>query len=802
MGNSRHLAIEELSALVDGELAPALQQAGKEHLFECPSCRGVYESFSRLDMALRRSPAISCEAALPLLSARLDREVDDAEAAIANAHLGACASCHARLASFGALDAALRALPSGMPSARVDRAIAGLRRQPRTARIPAIAARGLVAAATAVLLVMAGLSRSLAPAGLPVTTERTEVLVAAAQQVVLNSRTNTLYVLDVKAAAVDARDASTNDLKVRIDVGGQPTALALNESANTVLVLDASQKKLTAIDGTSNKVIGASTFAVSGTPTSISVDPSSSRIVVTSNATTTTSPSLTVIDGTTKKVESVRDLSVAAEVMVFDSTGNRAALVSPTATSLLDENYKVTSTLPGGVGAAFGQGGGDRVAILSANAGASVVSFGGRGAPINLNLAGTPRAITALPDGGFLVLVELGGRSRVSYVAPDGHEGGNTDLAIIGQDLFYDSATRRISVAGKSGVASAEVPTSLMSAASTPVASPSVSPSPTPTAPTSPTVSPSASPSSAILSSSSASPKPIDLAAVIAQNFVHLDLPDGRNPFAISQSGERLWVLDDKNSIDTVDLGSGEIVTVMSLPPTARIGQFIAGRDRLYALDSQRGDLYVITMSTHELTTYSQSFLKPVASVAVGFDDGLWIGVSNASFLLRFDPRSKTTESFDLAGARVSRLTTDGSGSIYYADDTRNAVGTLNPTTGRITEFAFPRHGVTAALVVDRSSTLWLGTSAGEVWSVRGGTATLTVGLQRPVTTLVLDASGRAWYMAPSPPGVIGFSYAMADGNHAGSTVGGPAFSLAFNALGRAWLADPRGGFFVSRNQQ
>ena len=785
---------------------PALQQAGKEHLFECPSCRGVYESFSRLDVALRRSPAISCEAALPLLSARLDREVDEAEAAIANAHLGACAGCHARLASFGALDAALRALPSGTPSARVDRAIAGLRRQPRTARIPAIAARGLVAVATAVLLVMAGLSRSLAPAGLPVTTERTEVLVAAAQQVVLNSRTNTLYVLDVKAAAVDARDASTNDLKVRIDVGGQPTALALNESANTVLVLDASQKKLTEIDATSNKVIGASTFAVSGTPTSVSVDPSSSKIVVTSSATTTTSPSLTVIDGRTKKVESVRDLSVAAEVMVFDAAGNRAALVSPTATSLLDENYKVTSTLPGGVSAAFGQGGGDRVAILSANAGASVISFGGRGAPINLNLPGTPRAITALPDGGFLVLVELGGKSRVSYVAPDGHEGANTDLAVVGGDLFYDNSTKRFSVAGKSGVASADVPTALISAvASAPAASASASasPSPSPTTSTSPapTASPSASPSSPIEALASPSPKPLELAAVIAQNFVHLDLPAGRNPFAVSKSGERLWVLDDKNFIDTVDLGTGEMVTIMSLPRSAQISQFVAGRDRLYALDTGRGDLYVITMSTRELTTYTQPFLKPVASLAVGLDDRLWIGVSDASFLLRFDPKTKATESFDLAGAHVSKLTTDGFGSIYYADDARNAVGTLNPTTGRITEFAFPRHGVTTGLVVDRSSTLWLGTSAGEVWSVRGGTATLTVGLQRPVTMLVLDASGRAWYMAPAPAGAIGFSYATADGANAGSTVGGPAFSLAFNALGRAWLADPRGGFFVSRSQ-
>ena len=99
----------------------------------------------------------------------------------------------------------------------------------------------------------------------------------------------------LKGTIVEVKKGQTT-AHVRIDVGGQPTALALNESANTVLVLDASQKKVTEIDGASNKVIGASTFAASGTPTSISVDPSSSKIVVTSNATTTTSPSLTVID--------------------------------------------------------------------------------------------------------------------------------------------------------------------------------------------------------------------------------------------------------------------------------------------------------------------------------------------------------------------------------------------------------------------------------------------------------------------------------------------------------------------------
>ena len=163
MGNTRHLALEEISALADGELAPEAMRAGREHLFECLSCHGVYATFSQVDLALRKPPVITCAAALPLLSARLDGEADAAEAALAQVHLASCASCQAQIGSFMTLGAVLRALPSGVPSAHVDRAIAQLGRAPRTSRVPAFAARGLIAMAAAVLIVLAGLSPSFTP---------------------------------------------------------------------------------------------------------------------------------------------------------------------------------------------------------------------------------------------------------------------------------------------------------------------------------------------------------------------------------------------------------------------------------------------------------------------------------------------------------------------------------------------------------------------------------------------------------------------------------------------------------------
>ena len=800
MGRS-HLSPIELSALADGELTPAELSAAREHLFECASCSSQHRAIQQLDLGLRQVPALDCEAILPLLSARHDGELDDAERAVAERHLMSCVSCRALEASWMPLAPALALLPSGAPSARVDRAIATLTgKAGRRSFRPVLLPRALVAATATIALVVALLSRE-TPVAQIATPNAPQVLVAAAQEIVLNARTNTLYVLDRTGAAVDARDATTNDLKTRIDVGGRPTALALNAAANVVLVLDASAKTVTEIDSVSNTVVGSTAVSVAGKPTSIFVDPSNNKIVVTAGGGTGASGSLAVIDGTTKKVESVRDFSVAPEAMVFSPEGDRAVVVSKDASTLVDASYKVVGTLPGGVGAAFAQGD-DRIAILAASGSDSVVRYVGRGAPGDLLLAGAPRAIASLPDGGFLVLVSIGDRSRVSHVAPDGHEAGSVDLAIAGRDLVYDPTARRFSVANGGVVVSADVPNVIAAASPTPRPAPSQSATQSPAASESPAPSGSAAPSGSPAATTSPTPNPLAQASPVAAGFVHVDLPGGRAPFAVSQSGERLWVIDDQNAIESIDLSSGAATVLASLPRSAQITQFASGRAVVYALDARHGDLYVLDATTGTLRSQRVTLLKPVSTVAVGVDDHLFIGLSDSALLLRLDPRTGLTESFDLKDARISKLTTDALGRVYYADDARNAVGLLNPATGVVTEFAYPRSGATTALVVDGSSTLWLGTSSGELWSIRGGTATLTVGLQRPVTTISLDAAGRAWYLSPLPAASSGFHYGAADGAAVGRTVAGPAFTLAFSALGQAWLGDPRGGFYVSRSSE
>ena len=137
---------------------------------------------------------------------------------------------------------------------------------------------------TAAIAVVAVALSPVAPTGAPVATQigtqPDQVIVAAARSVVLNERTNTLYVLDIANGAVEARDAVTSELKARIEVGGKPTALALNPFTNTVLVLDSSQKTVTEIDGAKNSVVSSSSVPVNGTLTSINVEPGAGKVVL------------------------------------------------------------------------------------------------------------------------------------------------------------------------------------------------------------------------------------------------------------------------------------------------------------------------------------------------------------------------------------------------------------------------------------------------------------------------------------------------------------------------------------------
>jgi anti-sigma factor RsiW len=800
-----HLPAEELSALVDGELSPQDELRARQHLAECGSCSAEYALSVRLDAELRQPPVLACDEILPVLSAGQDRETNDAEQAIAQRHLADCGDCRATVQSWSALASAIKALPVIAPSARIDDAIYAIARTRRTYRpaaVRGVAARALIAVTAVFAIIVASLGTAGPASQTAVQPSPTgeRAIVASIQQIVFNSRNNTMYVLDVPAAAVDARDPVTSYLKTRIQVGGEPTAIALNEVANRVLVLDASQKRVTEIDAASNTVIGATTVAVAGTPTSISVDPSTNNILVTATAKSpapgAAAGSVAVINSDTKQLETVREITVAPRLVVPDQQSGRSMLVSADATQLVDSSYKVIRTLPGGVSAAFSTRG-DVVAVLSTAGPDAVLNFVGAAAPEALKLTGSPRALTALPDGGYLVLVDLGGRGRVSRIARDGTVFASTEVAVTGGDLIYDQSANRFTVANNGRLDTAQMPdqvSTIQTAPPTQTANPTASTSP------SASTTPSASPEASVQPAATIGPNILAQMRVLSPGSVYnLPLPNGIQPQFVAASGSRLWILDQSNNVTSFDMNTGDLFDVGPLRKGVNVSYWVAGGSYVFGVDGTTGEIDVVNVKTNRVEGgFATNLSRTVSAVAVGIDGRLWMGLHDASYLLAWDPRTHLMGGLDLKGARADALTIDGQGRIFFADDTRGTVGTIDQRTSLLTEVTFVRPGATTALLVDSTSTLWVGTSTGEIYSVRGGTATLKVSLQRPVSAFAPDQGGRAWYLAQLPSGLAGYAYAPADGSQAPRSVTGPAQSLSFSPIGRAFLADPRGGFYMS----
>src|SRR2546423_936385 len=629
-----HVSAEELSALLDGELSGQDELRARQHLAECSFCSADYALSVRLDDELRQPPVLSCNEVLEVLSAGLDRETGEGEQAAAQRHLAGCQDCRASLQTWSGLASAIKALPVIAPSARIDDAIYAITRSRPTYRrtpVRGIAARALIAATGVFAIVMTTLGGRGAPPQIAVEQSATgeRAITASIQQIVFNARNNTLYVLDVSAAAVDAREPGTNDLKTRIQVGGEPTALALNEVANRVLVLDASRKRVTEIDAASNKVVGATTVAVTGTPTSISVDPATNNIVVTtktkSPAPGTSAGSVAVIDSTTKQLETVRDFSVAPRLVVPDQRTGRSALVSPDITEIVDGSYKVLATLPGGVSAAFSRRS-DTIVVLSASGADSVLTFSGFGVPDSLKLTGVPRAVTALPDGGYLVLVDLGGRGRVSKITREGVVSASTEVAVTGGDLIYDDATNRFTVANNGRFDTAQMPdqaATALTTAATQTANPSASSSTSP----SPSSTPSVAPDTSAQPAATTGPNILAQARVLSPGVYNLPLGNGVLPQFAAANGSRLWVLDQTNNVSSFDMNTGDIVNIGPLRKGANVSYWVAGGTYVFGVDAATGEVNIVdTTRARVVGGFATNVLSPVSAGGGGSEGGAGVG--------------------------------------------------------------------------------------------------------------------------------------------------------------------------------
>ena len=817
MGEVRHLQFESLSALLDGELPGQEAAAAREHLGACPACRADVASLARLEDELRLAPALSCADAAPFLSAQRDGEADAADDAIASRHLSRCTACREAASSWTAIES-LVAGPLILPSARVDAAMAALTRTgaaprgPRTSGpVPlGVAWRGAV---VAVLGLAIAFGSSLAPGRPDVATpaEDSPAFIAAVQQVVFDRRTNTLYVAEPDAGAVNALNAADHSVRARIAVGGRPTALALNEAANRVIVLDSAAKRFTEIDTERNTVVGSTAIEVAGTPTSIQVD--NGKIVVftavaaktptASAAATSASGNVAVFDPATKALETVRSVDAPTALVLPDPSGGRTLLVSPKVTTVVDASYRTIETLAGGVGAAFGHDSG-RIAVLSSETDGARVSFYGENAPSAVRLAGRAGSIIGLPSGGFAVLLDLGGRGRIELLDAAGSSVGGTDVALSGRHLTYDAGAKRFTVVGDgASVAFAALP-GTVAGVPTQSGAPSLAPAGTASPAPSGTPAPSATPSPAPSAPASRPPEPSAIAGVpagavrVAADLYRLPLADGRVPTLVASSAGRMWLVDQRNQLASVDTATGATFTVAPFPSDARIGALAAGLAEVYAVDTSKSRLFRFALKGERLTSHQLPFTD-VSALTVAPDGTAWLAMPGTSILLAFSPNGDRVEAIDIGVRGAVALAADIGGRLWFSDG-RAGIGSYDVRAAKLVQLYWPGGPAPSVLRADGLGQVWAGTATGEIHllstSQTGPQAALATRVGRPISALALDPAGQPWYLAPALQ-QAGFVYGPVRGAQPARLVTGPATGLAITGGWKAWLADPLGGFYI-----
>jgi anti-sigma factor RsiW/streptogramin lyase len=805
-----HLSDELLSSYLDGELSPAQAHRASEHLRDCPRCAQALGTFAALDHELAAPPALSCAQAAPFLSAKLDAELGAEEAEIATVHLATCTRCRADVARWSAAEVALKAMSPARPSTRVDAFVAALGRQPERR----VAATGLVRAwpvpalalATAVTLVLV---LAIPPAGQPAAQNDGDVVVASLVQQVLNPNTNTLYQLRVDQGVVVAIDSQTGAQKGVIKVGGKPMALALNLASNTVVVLDASHKTVTEIDGSLTAVTASTTVDVPGTPTSVQVDTKGNVVVAAVATQGRSEPAaggaptgfIATIDGGTKQVDSVREVEIAPSVIVIEPNGKRALLISAKSTILADAvTFAPLATLPGGIGAAFSVGRDDFAVLANGTSGASVRFARGGSIPVG----GIGRAITSLPGGGFAILAELGGANVITVINADGVIATSISVPGRGTDFTYDPLARKFTVVGGSGlVATAPLPetatqappqvvvgTPLPTAQATPQPTPAASPKPLPTpVPTEPVVVVAAPEKDTLV--------PTKARAVWPGTYL-VSVESGQRPSRSISDGGRIWYLDDSNRVNVLHMLSGELFQVATLPRSTTVSAIAVSPNHVYFVDGATSSLFIFTINTEQMTQIPFAFAPEVIAAAGSPDERLWLATRNSG-LVGYDPRSGRVETVPV-GTSLAVVATDRLGRVWFAAADRQAIDVYDPLAKKVVDLSLTHAGAITAMAVDRTGTAWVGTDRGEAFAIKGlgvGDVVVTHRLiGEPVTSFVLDQAGGVYFVDAGGASVA-FGRPLSGGGTRIAPAG--ASEPMFDSLGRAWQADKgASGFYVT----
>jgi streptogramin lyase len=389
------------------------------------------------------------------------------------------------------------------------------------------------------------------------------------------------------------------------------------------------------------------------------------------------------------------------------------------------------------------------------------------------------------------------------------------------RDLTFDPVAKKLVIVGGGHVASAELPAGIVAAATQPAEtrvpasvrpSPTAAPSPSiePLASATPSASPSTSPGAS--AAPSASPEPSAVAAVpsaspsrpvgvperateVGPALYRLDL-GGRVPALTAATVTRIWFVDTKNGLSSIDMATGALFSFTSFPRDAQITALAVGAASVYAVDGRFGRLFTFDVATERVSSRTLPFLQGNVSMTVAPDGRLWLGMEESAQILSFDPLTLRSEVVDTQMRGVVAIAIDNFARVWFADG-QKTVGSYDLRNRRLTHVRTPGKGAARALLPDPSGSIWLGTTAGEVISVADDVPSIVAMTGRPITRLTLDPLGVAWYLTPAPQGTASYVYAPIRNADEARTITAPVTSLDFSLARAAWLADATGAFYI-----
>ncbi|MGD0905323.1 MAG: YncE family protein, partial [Terracidiphilus sp.] len=208
-----------------------------------------------------------------------------------------------------------------------------------TLRVIAVALIGVAS-----LAVLSGCAGGLALVAAPKQASPASADVAEVMAITFNSTTNLFYTANGAGNTVSVFDGVTNQLKDTINVGSDPTGIAVNPVTNTIYVTNSFDASLSIINGATDAVTNTLT-TVGDDPYAVVVNPVTNKVYV-ADWVTGDDQNLYVVDGVTNQVTSSLTVGDDVSALAINTKTNTIyAATMYTVAVINGSNNTITATL-------------------------------------------------------------------------------------------------------------------------------------------------------------------------------------------------------------------------------------------------------------------------------------------------------------------------------------------------------------------------------------------------------------------------------------------------------------------------